>query len=283
MLSEQYSGPSGIALAKQTMAKNTSINGDHTIVDSLFAEGEIVVFCRGDKIIRQNGLDNDVYFLLAGAVEIVIGKRKHTIREAPNQVGELAAIHLGDARSASVIVSSSEMAALKVPGVSFHKEWLQNGRLQELMQYELSARNRERAAVIAIVEHNNSSQWFTISSGVGMLSGVLCWLLVSTLSWTNDAQVLAASMVGLCTFIFTLLHNPAFFWRRCFGLVLLLMISSLALDRFLSVEAVQGFGSLKFTMTSSSDAAGFWDSARLVIAVLPVLFLCAFMDKKAGS
>jgi len=84
--------------------------------------------------------------------------------------------------------------------------------------------------------------------------------------------------MGLALFTLTLMHNPAFFWRRCFGLVLLAMIGTFALDHFVSVETSQGFGSLQFSINSGDENRNGNITFLGMIVYLGALVVCAYMD-----
>jgi hypothetical protein len=260
---------------RKTLASNRAIHGDQSIVEQLKAHGELIFFRRGDQIIEEGGQDCEVYFLLSGEVDIVFKSQLGSRREAPNQIGEMAAIELGRKRSASVFARTNEVAALKVPGPFFNELWAANPRFQQLLQVEMSARHRERIVAGDIARQNNSSAWFAISAGAGLVAGLVTWLFVIPVEWTAAARMALSGGTGLALFIFTLMHNPAFFWKRCFGLVLAAMIGTFTLDQFVSIEANQGFGSLQISIGSGAGKGGGWADAA---AYIFTLILCACMD-----
>ena len=279
ILPEIFSGDRGRNLTNETLLENPAVHGDQVIVDCLIRDGETVFFFKGENIIRQGGQDNSVYFLLSGAVDIVFKSQNGSIREAPNQVGEMAVIEPGKMRSAGVIARSDEVAALKVPGTDFKKLLDSNPRFQQHLQVEMTARHRERIVAGDIARNNNSATWFAISTGAGLIAGLACWYFITWSDWTTTARSILSCGSGLTIFLFTLLHNPAFFWRRTFRVVLLAMIATFSLDLFVSMEAKKGFGSLQVAV-NLDDQKTEWEM-QLVVAVLYflVLGLCAFMDR----
>lgn len=275
ILPEQFFGNDGQILINETLLKNPAVHGDQAIVKQLVSVGKTVFFRKGDKIIQQGGQDNDVFFLLSGEVDIVFKSQKGSIREAPNQVGEMAAIELGKKRSANVVARSQEVAALQVPGIDFNKIWTANPRFQQLLQVEMSARHRERIVAGTIAKENNSFIWFAISMSAGLVAGLATYYFPFPSDWTTSARSILSCSSGLMMFLLTLLHNPAFFWRRTFRLVLLAMIGTHALGRYISIETKQGLGSLQIGI-NSGDSRTDW---KMVISFLVVLALCAYMDK----
>ena len=102
-----FSRPDADERIRSTLARNPAIGGDLDIVNELISEGEVVGFLQGDKIMEQDTNGDEVVFLLSGEAEIIVNGRKCTFRDAPNQVGEMAAIEPGKARSATVQVRST--------------------------------------------------------------------------------------------------------------------------------------------------------------------------------
>ena len=73
------------------LADNPAISGDESIIAKLMADNDIVYFRRGETLIQQGDQEDHVFFLLSGCVDIRFRAQLGSIREAPNQVGELAA------------------------------------------------------------------------------------------------------------------------------------------------------------------------------------------------
>ncbi|KZK76291.1 Cyclic nucleotide-binding domain protein [Pseudovibrio sp. W64] len=282
-LPELFSDSDGPNRAKMTLANNAIIAEDSEIIKQFWDEGQYEFFRVGDTIVQQDSPDIDVYFLLSGEVDVVVGAQKRSIREAPNQIGEMSAIDLGTNRTATIVARSSEVATLKVPGTVFKEVWSRDAHFQARLQKEMSARHRESLAATKVAKENTSFVWFLISVGIGLLAGILAWILLSSYSWTTEARLLTTAGGGVISFLITLLHNPAFFWRRCFGVALIAMIGIFALDSFFSLEASQGFGSLQITLSRES---GTEDWAVLLVKALVfigVLALCAFMERKEAE
>ena len=277
-LPDLFSGDSGFSLTTETLLANPAVQDDQALVDCLLRDGEILYFRRGDKLIHQNGQDNCVYFLLSGGVDIVFKLQRGSIREAPNQVGEMAAIDPGTRRSASVVARTEEVAALKVPGTDFKRLLKANPRFQQLLQIEMSTRHRERIVAGNIAKKHNSLLWFAFSAVAGLFAGLTSWYFLPTTEWTTAAHTVLSCGSGLIVFLFTLLHNPAFFWKRTFGIVLLAMIGTLALDSFVSMEAKHGFGSLQVAIEVGDQKAEWGTYLAKATPFLVVMVLCALLE-----
>lgn len=274
-----FGGADGRARIRDTLLQNPAVSGEVAVADYLISQGKCVFFQKGETIIEHGKCDNDVYFLISGEVDIIFGvnrfkSKKAAIRKAPMQVGEMAAIELGKPRSATVRARSEEVAALCVPGTAFRQIWTSNAQFQQRLQVDLSARHREAISAKQIAEENNSASWFAISLGAAFFTSLVIWLFAIPSSWTASSKIVSSAGAGIIVFLFTLIRNPAFFWRRCFAITLLALIGTLTLDRFVSVEAQQGLGSLHIAINSGD---GLTDWRALFVFTL-VLGICAAMD-----
>lgn len=276
-LPSRFGGDAGQEQARSVLLNNPAVGGDEDVANRLLATGSLTFFRRGNLLIKEGDLDNDVYFLLAGEVDIVFGTRLGSIRSSPNQIGEMAAIDPGQKRSANVIARSDEVAALRVSGTEFDEIRKANSDFQSRLQREMSDRHRERINAARVAKQNNSLSWFLVSIGAGLLSAAVAWLAWPD-DWTMLAQSVAASGTGLLIFVFTLLRNPAFFWRRCFGVSLWAMLGLLALDRFLTFEIDQGFGSLSVGFGGSGGPVD-W---KILFGLLSAMAICAYKDRSEG-
>lgn len=273
-LPSRFGGGANQELVRSVLLNNPVVGGDADIANQLLSNGNLAFFWRGDRLIKEGDHDNDVYFLLAGEVDIVFGTRLGSIRSSPNQVGEMAAIDPGQKRSANVITRSDEVAALRVSGTAFNEIRKAHADFQIRLQREMSERHRERINAAKVAKQNNSLSWFLISIGAGLFGGIVSWFTWPD-DWTVFAQSLAATGVGLLIFVFTLLRNPAFFWRRCFGISLWAMLSLLAIDRFLTVKVERGFGSLTLGFGGSSGPL----DLKIVLGLLAAMAICAYKDR----
>lgn len=277
LLPSRFGSNAGQEQTRSVLLNNPAVGGDEGVADRLLSTGNLAFFRKGNRLIKEGDHDTDVFFLLAGEVDIVFGTRLGSIRGSPNQVGEMAAIDPGQKRSASVIARSDEVAALRLSGAEFNAIRHSNSGFQSRLQREMSTRHRERINAGKVAKQNNSLSWFLISLGVGLIAGGIGWFAGPD-DWTALAHGVAASGLGLFFFIFALLHNPAFFWRRCAGLSLSAMLGLLMIDRFLSFKIEQGFGSLSVDLGGSGEPAD-W---KIVFGLLATMAICAYKDRSDG-
>ena len=94
--------------------------GKAALAEALATVGTLVDFNPGENLIIQEGKDNDIYLLIAGAVAIVVNGSQQGIRQAGQHVGEMAAIEPSLLRSATVTVLE-HVVALKITSAEFMK------------------------------------------------------------------------------------------------------------------------------------------------------------------
>lgn len=279
-LPAKFSGPEAKEQARSVLANNPAIRGNISLADEFLEAGNVVYFRKGEVLIKQGDTDNEVYFLLAGTVDVVFKSQLGSRRTAPNQIGEMAAINLGETRSATIVAASDEVAALQIPGVSFHHIWEANTEFRNSLQLEMDTRFRERIQAGEVAKKNNSFLWFITSSGLAIAGGLTSWFFFAPQDWTDTARAALSALIGLGLFLFALLHNPAFFWRRSAGLVLLAMIGVLSLDHLIAFEASEGFGSLSIDVQSNGADKSGTSSFVETIGFVVVFIVCAIMDRK---
>lgn len=128
--------------------------------------GELVAFSTGEALIRQGDDDNDIFYLLAGSVEVQIQNAVIGPREAPQHVGEMSLIDPSAKRSATV-TAKTEVIALKVSEPIFRSIAATCPELWRNLACELADRLRRRADTIPIP--NSKPRIFVASSSEAKL------------------------------------------------------------------------------------------------------------------
>jgi CRP/FNR family transcriptional regulator, cyclic AMP receptor protein len=137
------------------------VGGDAAIAEEMAAKGELVELQKLDKLIVEDGEDNDIYLLLAGSVSIVIKGIEYTTRHAGQHVGEMAAIEPTLKRSATV-VANDKVVSLKIPSATFMTIGNTYPQIWLPMARELSRRLYQRNSMIQ--PPNEFPKLFIISS-----------------------------------------------------------------------------------------------------------------------
>lgn len=115
----RFEGDAGRRLRIDSLTAQKMVAGNRELAEQLADIVQLRQLRAGESLIEQDGTDNDVFMILAGAVQIVVNGRV-VGRRAPNDhVGEMAAIEPTQRRAATVIaVEDTVVAAISEPQLS---------------------------------------------------------------------------------------------------------------------------------------------------------------------
>ena len=110
----RYEGDAGRRRLVEQLKAQRVIQGSGEIAEALASAGELMFPVAGEVLIEQEAATDEVYFIIAGTVEVEIyGRRLHD-RQAGRTVGEMSAINPTIPRSAT-IRAGSNVVVLRVP------------------------------------------------------------------------------------------------------------------------------------------------------------------------
>lgn len=141
-MKERFEGAGKSRLIEELQRQELT-GGDPTVAQAIADAGELVEYSLGDRVITEGASDNDVYFLLAGRVAIVIKGQQRAHRDAGKTVGEMAAIAPSQPRSASVVAEGT-VVALKLTNDQFFEVAERHPKLWKPLAGELSRRLYQR-------------------------------------------------------------------------------------------------------------------------------------------
>jgi CRP/FNR family transcriptional regulator, cyclic AMP receptor protein len=109
---ERFDGDVGRRRRITALLGQKMVAGNKDLAEKLADRLPLRAIEAGGRLIEQGGSDNDVYFILAGALDIVVNGHK-VARRLPNEhVGEMAAIEPTQRRSASVVAAEASVVAV---------------------------------------------------------------------------------------------------------------------------------------------------------------------------
>jgi CRP/FNR family transcriptional regulator, cyclic AMP receptor protein len=95
----------------------TALQGQVILLGNTAACDEAVLYCKvreldaNEILIRQDGVDNDIYFVLSGAFGVIVNGRRVATRRVSQHLGEMAIVDPAARRSATVIALEPSMVA----------------------------------------------------------------------------------------------------------------------------------------------------------------------------
>lgn len=143
----RFEGDTGKRLRIEAIFNQKMVGGNRKLAESLADSVELIAVQPGAVLIKQGGSDNDVYFILAGAVDIIVNGRTVGRRVPNDHVGEMAAIEPTQKRSASVVVTEEGVVA-RIAEAELAKYGNRYPEIYRCIAKELSRRLLQRNALV---------------------------------------------------------------------------------------------------------------------------------------
>ena len=143
----RFRGIEGRSRLVSALRKQVILHDNETLSKELSDHAELAQLERDDQLIVQDEADDDVFFILAGRLSIVINGREVAIRRSGQHVGEMALIDPTARRSASIIAIERTVVA-KVSEASFRPLADKYPRVWQLIAMEIGERLRERNKLV---------------------------------------------------------------------------------------------------------------------------------------
>lgn len=116
---DRLSGEKGARLRVDAFASQKIVAGDKALAKELSESAELIEFQAGAVAIEQEGVDNDVYFVLSGTFAILVNGKEVQRRGPGDTFGEMAAIEPSLLRSATVVaVENAVVGKLSEPALA---------------------------------------------------------------------------------------------------------------------------------------------------------------------
>ncbi|MCW1410738.1 MULTISPECIES: TIR domain-containing protein [Rhizobium] len=139
--------------------------GNGPLVEEVADHCTIEEYAAGAELMQQESDTNDIYFILAGTVQIVVNGHRVAVRGPGESVGEMAAIQPTQKRSATVVAQTSIVVA-KLTEPQFADIASRHPQLYRAIAQELSRRLLERNKLVGV--HRDKIRVFIISSVEGL-------------------------------------------------------------------------------------------------------------------
>lgn len=138
------------------------VEHDQQMAGDIAEQGELVQFANGDTIIEQGGYDQDVFFIIAGEVSLLVhGNQFPYTRKAGISIGEMSALDATQPRSATV-KALTETVTLKLTATAFNQLADKYPKTHRLLAVDLSQRLNQRNELIE--KQNEKPKLFIIST-----------------------------------------------------------------------------------------------------------------------
>ena len=143
----RFSGKEGRSRFISALRKQIILHDNDALCSELADQAEILQLESGENIIVQDDIDDEVYFLLAGQLSIVVNGREVAIRKPREHVGEMTLIDSSARRSATVVAIEQSVVA-KISETSFRILADKYPRVWHFIASELCERLRQRNRLV---------------------------------------------------------------------------------------------------------------------------------------
>jgi CRP/FNR family transcriptional regulator, cyclic AMP receptor protein len=136
---DRFSGDTGRRFRLEALASQKIVMGNRALAEELADCVDFLSVPPGETLIEQGGEDDDIYFIIAGTLDVVVNGRLVARRGATDHVGEMAAVQPIQRRSASVIAAEGAIVA-KLNENSFNEIASRYPEMYRFIAQELSRR-----------------------------------------------------------------------------------------------------------------------------------------------
>jgi predicted nucleotide-binding protein len=157
----RFQGERGRALLVEELRKQKIVTGTEGVAEALADAGVLEAVVKDQTLIEQNGSDNDVYLIVAGAFRVVVNGKQVARRFNGDAIGEMATVSPIQKRSATVICDE-DAVVLKVGEQQFSEIATRFPQLWRRVAQEMARRLEQRNLLIR--EPNEKIRVFVISS-----------------------------------------------------------------------------------------------------------------------
>lgn len=184
---QRFEGDAGKRLRIEAIFNQKMVGGNRKLAESLADCVELRAVHPGEILIEQGGSDNDVYFILAGTVDIIVNGRTVGRRVPNDHVGEMAAIEPTQKRAASVVATEEGVVA-RISEAELAKYGSRYPEIYRSIAKELSRRLLQRNALVNMTR--DKIRVFIISSAESLsiariIQNAFAYDPFTTVLWTD--------------------------------------------------------------------------------------------------
>jgi len=139
----RFDGDSGNARLKVALQEQVILFGNSAASEEVARCCKLRELAANEILIRQDGADNDMYFVLAGAFAVIVNGRRVAMRRTGQHLGEMAIVDAAARRSATVLASEHSIVA-QISETDFLSLADRYSKVWRLLSRELTRRLDER-------------------------------------------------------------------------------------------------------------------------------------------
>lgn len=160
-MKQRYLGVDGRKNLVAALKKQKVAAGSEAAAEDMAKTGELVEVAAGKALIDQGAADQDVYLIVAGALDIEVNGRPIATRISGDHVGEMAAMQPEQRRTASV-VAREDSVALRLSHDQIVKLGEHHPQIWRTFANELAGRLQQRNKLVKAI--NEQARVFIVCS-----------------------------------------------------------------------------------------------------------------------
>ena len=197
-----------------TICRNSLVANDKDLATEIVRCSKVVRFPKGHVLIKHGEKNDDVYFLLFGSTRVLIRSRSIDTRDAPDIVGEMAAMKPGEARSADVIVDTEGFEARIMLAHTFRDILSTNVEFNNRLIDKVDEVGRKNIRLLGDNATKTELSWTAKSAIAGALMGVIGCVGTWALELNPYYYTLGSLSLAVAVFVGVLLVNPDLRYRN---------------------------------------------------------------------
>ena len=146
----RFTGPDRRRFVIDALKDQSVVGESGNLAETICDYAEVIGYSLGAVLMEESAPDNDIFFILSGAVSIRVGGREIAVRAAGQHIGEMAVVDPGQPRSATA-VAEGEVVVARVSANAFIELANANPRLWRNIARGLAERLRQRNRFVASV------------------------------------------------------------------------------------------------------------------------------------
>jgi len=145
---QRFEGDAGKRLRIEALASQKIVGGNRELAEALADRVELRKVVAGETLIEQGGVDNDIFLILVGSMNVVVNGRVVGRRFPNDHVGEMAAVEPTQQRAASIVATEDAVVA-KLTENDLANFGLRYPEIYRCIAKELSRRLMQRNALVS--------------------------------------------------------------------------------------------------------------------------------------
>ncbi|WP_149789819.1 cyclic nucleotide-binding domain-containing protein [Lutimaribacter pacificus] len=266
---------------RQIICRSELVANEDDLAAKIIGMSRLVKFDKGQVLMTHGEDADDVYFILFGSVRVSINSTFIDTREAPQTIGEMAAMKPGAARSADVYVESEKLEARVISAHDFRTLMSTHTEFSTRLSSMVDSMNRKNIRLLGTSSRSPGNAWTWTSIVFGAVVGLLCGIWLGLGGSPLWFAILSALGAGALSTLVAIRMNPDLIYRNMFWLSGAAMIAQTVQTVFslsFSVDGTQNQLPLLWNFNSNPEQK-WWVVLIIYLSLAALAFMSWLADR----